>query len=97
MPNKSGPFKGHMTLNISTDLRVCHLNIEGISKAKCEILSKIINNNDVDVIALQETQTVYDSDLKKKGYIARYTLIEAIYQKKYGIATYSKEDIHQWV
>jgi len=89
MPNKNGP----LTLNIGTYLRICHLNIEGISKAKCEILSKIMIDNKVDVIALQETHTTDEADLQKRGYIAGYTLIGAINHKQYGIATYVKNDI----
>lgn len=47
MPNKNGSFKDHLMLNISTCLRIYNLNVEGISKAKYEILSKsIINNNE---------------------------------------------------
>ncbi|VVC31250.1 Endonuclease/exonuclease/phosphatase, partial [Cinara cedri] len=52
----------HLTLNIGTYLRIRNLNIEGITKAKCEILSKIMINNKVDVIALQETHTTDEAD-----------------------------------
>ena len=63
MPNKNGPFKDYLTLNFGTYLRICHLNIEGISKAKSEIVSKIIIINKVGVITLQEIHTT--ADLKK--------------------------------
>jgi hypothetical protein len=43
MTNKNGPFKDHLTLSIGGDLRVSNFNIEGISKLKCEVLSKITN------------------------------------------------------
>lgn len=81
MPNKNGSFKDQLTLNIGTYLRVCHLNIEGISKAKCEILSKIMISNKVDVIALQEIHTTDEANLKKREYIAGYTLIGVIKHK----------------
>lgn len=69
MPNKNGPLKDHLTLNIGTDLRVCHLNIDGITKDKFEVLSKIIISNNVDVIALMETLTTDEADSQKRVYI----------------------------
>jgi exonuclease III len=92
MPTENGFFKEQLTLNVGEDLRICHFNTEEISKAKCEILTKIMNKERKDVIALQETHTK-DDDLQKRGYIARYILIEAIHHKQYGIATYVKENI----
>jgi exonuclease III len=46
---------------------VCHLNIEGISTAKSEVLSKLMKEKKVYVIALQETHTIDEADLHKKG------------------------------
>jgi len=70
-----------LTLNVGEDLRICHFNIEGISKAKCEVLTKIMNKERIDVIALQETHTKDDNDLQKRGYIAGYIVIGAIHHK----------------
>lgn len=53
MLTENGPFKDHLTLNVGEDLRICHFNIEGISKAKCEVLTKIMNKERIDVIALK--------------------------------------------
>lgn len=55
---------------------MCHFNIEEISKSKFEVLSKIINKERVDVIALQETHTVDDEDIGKRGFIQGYLLSE---------------------
>lgn len=52
MPIENGLSKDQLTLNFGEDLRICHFNIEGIFKAKCEVLTKIINKERVDVIAL---------------------------------------------
>jgi exonuclease III len=93
MPNENGPFKDHLTRDIGANLKVCHFNIEGISRDKCEVLSKLMNNERVDVIALQETHTVDDKDLEKRGYIPGYLLLGSIHHKQYVIATYVKEDI----
>jgi len=62
MPTENGPFKDHLTLNVGEGLRICHFNIEGISKVKCEVLTNIMNKERIDVIALQETHTKGDND-----------------------------------
>uniref|UniRef100_A0A2S2QD57 Endonuclease/exonuclease/phosphatase domain-containing protein n=1 Tax=Sipha flava TaxID=143950 RepID=A0A2S2QD57_9HEMI len=93
MTNINGPFKDQLTRDIGANLTVCHFNIEGISRDKCEVLSKLMNDERVDVIALQETHTVDDKDLKKRGFIPGYVLLGSINHKQYGIATYVKEDL----
>lgn len=67
MPTENGPSKDHLTLNVGKDLRIRNFNIEGISKAKWEVLTKIMNKERIDVIALQETHTKDDNDLQKRG------------------------------
>lgn len=52
MPNENGPFEDHLTLNVGEGLRICHFYIEGISKTKCEILTKIMSKERVNVIVL---------------------------------------------
>jgi len=93
MTNVNGSFKDQLTRDIRANLRVCHFNIEGISRDKCEVLSKLMNNERVDVIALQETHTVDDKDLKKRGFIPGYLLFGSINHKQYSIVTYVKEDL----
>lgn len=93
MTNVNGPFKDQLIRDIGANLKVCHFNIEGISRDNCEVLSKLMNNERVDVIALQETHTVDDKDLKKQGFIPDYLLLGSIHHKQYGIVTYVKEDL----
>ena len=59
----------------------------------CEVLTKIMNKERIDVIALQETHAKDDNDFQKRGCIAGYLVIGAIHHKQYGIATYVKENI----
>lgn len=89
MPTEISPSKDNLTLNVWEDLRTYHFNIEGISEAKCEVLTKFMNKERVDIIALQETHTKNDHDLQKRGYV----LTGAIHHKQYGIATHVKENI----
>lgn len=89
----NGPFQGQVTQKINACVRVCHLNIEGISTTKSEVLSKLMKEEKVDVIALQETHSIDEADLHKRGQIAGYTLIGAVHHKQYGVATYLKSYI----
>lgn len=93
MTIENGPFKDQLTRDIGANLNVCHFNIEGISRDKCEVLSKLMSNERLDVIALQETHTVDDNDLRKRGFIPGYLLLGSIHHKQYGITTYVKEDL----
>lgn len=69
------------------------LNIEGISKSKCEYLAKSIKGLDVHIITLRETHTYDDNDLESKGKIEGYNITASIHSKVYGIATYVRNDI----
>jgi exonuclease III len=94
MTNENGPLKKQLTRDIGTNLKVFYFNIEGILKSKCEVLRKLMKNERVDVIALQETHTVDDKDLKKRGFIPDYLLLGSIHHKQYSIAMYVKEDLN---
>lgn len=91
--NENGSFKDHLKLNVGDDHRICHFNIEGISKTKSEVLTNIMNKERVNIIALQETHTEDDNNLQKRGYITGYMLIGTIHHKQYGITMYVKKNI----
>ncbi|KAI5720173.1 hypothetical protein M8J77_002972 [Diaphorina citri] len=88
------PSEGPPVRNIGPSLRICQLNIEGISRAKCDYLSnKILNVNKIDVLALQETHTENEQQLESRGSIPGYNMVGATYHKHYGIATYVRDSI----
>src|SRR5699024_204694 len=60
-------------LTVCENLTICQLNIEGISKDKCDFLSKMASRERVDVIVLQETHTSSEMDLFSRGQIPGYT------------------------
>lgn len=66
-------------LTIGPSVKVCLFNTEGISRAKCEILTKLLINNDVDVVMVQETHTDSNSDLYRREKISGYKLVTAIH------------------
>lgn len=75
-------------LPLGRNLKICHLNIEGISQAKSDYLSRLMNEENVDVIHLQETHATSRVNLLNRGQIHGYTLVDATYSRTYGIATY---------
>jgi hypothetical protein len=81
------------TRRIGSSLTILQLNIEGISKDKADYLSKLASENKVDVIVLQETHTGSEYDLRKRGDISGYTLLECLDSRVYGSATYIKDNI----
>ncbi|KAL1448470.1 hypothetical protein WDU94_013986, partial [Cyamophila willieti] len=74
-------------------IRIGILNIEGISQAKCEFLSRIITEHEIDIVLLQETHTENEEQLNSRGRITNFDLIGATYHKHYGVATYVRSDI----
>jgi Reverse transcriptase (RNA-dependent DNA polymerase)/Endonuclease/Exonuclease/phosphatase family len=83
----------HLTRHIGPSVRICQLNIEGISRAKCDHLQRVLIDNNVDVVLLQETHCQDDASISARGKIAGYTLIGAVHHHAYGIATYVKSTI----
>lgn len=89
----TGTSQRHLTRDIGPSVRIFQLNIEGISKAKCDHLSKILLENEIDVVLLQETHTENDTQFSLRGKIAGYTAIGASHHKHYGLATYVRSSI----
>lgn len=67
--------------------------MEGISRAKCDLLHKILIDYDVDVLAIQETHTETEDQLRSRARIPGYELIGATYNRSYGTATYIRNTI----
>lgn len=78
---------------IGTPINILQLNIEGISKDKCDYLSKLCHDKEADVILLQETHVSCDEDLLKRGCIPGYRLADSLNSAVYGCATYLKQEI----
>lgn len=84
------------TITVGNSLKILQLNIEGISKSKSEVLSRIANENEVHVILLQETHTRSDEDLNNRGSLHGYKLVAALHSPVHGIATYVAEDLFDY-
>jgi hypothetical protein len=71
-----------------------YLNIEGISASKGEYLARLMRDNDIDIIALQETHSTSDTNLISRDEIPGYKLIGAIHSNVHGIATYARVSLN---
>lgn len=94
--HKNGPFLNQQTQDVSPPLHILQLNIEGISRNRAEYLSRLLHDNKIEVLLLQETHAEKEEDLLNRGNIAGFRLTNATYHNKYGTTTYVKEDISDW-
>jgi hypothetical protein len=77
-------------LCLGSNLKICHINIEGISISKSEYLARLMHDEDINIVTVQETHAGSEENLRKRGTIPGYTLIGAVYNNVHGIATYVK-------
>ena len=70
------------------NFQLLQLNVEGISRAKGEVLSRLLTENDVDVAVLQVTHCETPEELVNRARIYGYSLVAAESSKVHGIATY---------
>ncbi|KAL4083147.1 hypothetical protein QTP88_028477 [Uroleucon formosanum] len=92
---KNGPFQGHQTRKLGPTLRICQINIEGISRSKSDYISRILREQNVDIVAIQETHTQDETQLNTRGKIHGYSIIGATYHRSYGIATYARNNLDE--
>lgn len=89
----NGSLESPPTRNIGPSIRICQINVEGISRAKSEYLSRLLLDNKVDVLTVQETHTESEEQFSRRGHIPGYTALGATYHHTYGVATYIRNNI----
>ena len=72
---------------IGNNIQICTFNIEGISKAKSEVLAKLAYDLDIKILLVQETHTIDHNDIMMRGHIDGFVLASAVHSRIYGIAT----------
>jgi exonuclease III len=82
------------SLPIGPNLRISHLNIEGITASKSEYLARLMRDKEIDIIALQKTHSTSDTSLINRSEIPYYKLIGAIHRNVHGIATYARVSLN---
>ena len=68
---------------------ILQLNVEGLTRPKCEVIQKIADDNSISAILLQETHASSSEKIKIYG----YSLIDSIHHPKHGIATLVRNDL----
>lgn len=91
--NNTSNFSIHTAKNVGPVIQILQLNIEGISISKSECISKVARDHSIDIIALQKTHTISDSDIQVRGEIAGFALVAHIPNRVYGIETYVRNTI----
>lgn len=69
--------QNNRTRDVGPTLRICQINVEGISCAKSDYLSKLCADENIDVALVQETHTGTIEDLKKRGKVEGFELVAA--------------------
>lgn len=87
------PSRDSQTRDIGEILRICQLNVEGISWSKCQYLSKLLSKNKIDIALLQEMHLENEEQARKRAQIPGYDIIGITYHNTYAIATYARNDI----
>lgn len=81
------------TREIGKQWRIMQINIEGISRSKGEVLSKLLKDHCVDVVMIQETHTDSMESLQNRGKVPGYSIVMAENSNVHGIPTYVRNDI----
>ena len=94
MPIPEQPRQPRQSNNTSklhepTGPAILQLNVEGLTRPKCEVIQKIATENAISVILLQETHATSNEKIKIYG----YSLIDSINHPKHGIATLVRNDL----
>ena len=77
-------------IEISEQLKIMSLNVEGLSKAKCEYLSELLTRHSIDVLALQETH-IHENSSPSRFKIPGYTVVSRINHEIYGTMIYARD------
>jgi hypothetical protein len=89
-------FNSSCFRKIGPIIKICQLNIEGISKDKCDYLAKLAKKMEIDVIVLQETHTGTEEQLHSRGLISGYILVDHLCSSIYGLATYVRQNLSNY-
>ena len=88
-PEKSTKKREMSILNEPTGPAILQLNVEGLTRSKCEVIQNIAVDNSISIILLQESHIVDKDKIKIYG----FTLVEAIPHQRHGIATLVRNDL----
>lgn len=91
MMNTKGTSQSQQTRTFGTSARILQINAEGLSRDKCEYLSKLATDLKIDILAVQETHLT--EDLERRGNIAGYRMIARLFSSIHGSAVYARNNL----
>ena len=68
---------------------ILQVNVEGLTRSKCDVIQLIATKHSASVILLQETHTTSNDNIRIYGFF----LISPIFHEKYGIAILVRNDL----
>ena len=74
----------------STEIRILQLNVEGLTRAKRDLVRHLADEHHANIILLQETHAETEQKLEIEG----FNLIDFIPSKHHGIASYACDGIN---
>ena len=77
------------SLHEATGPNILQLNVEGLTRAKCEVIQHLAAKHAISVILLQETHSPSDDKLN----ICGFTVVGAVHSLKLGVATLVRNDL----
>lgn len=78
---------------IGKQWHIFQLNVEVISRSKCDDLAKLFQELEVDIAVIQETHTQSKEDLSKRGVISGFKIVASEDSAAHGIVTYVKNTL----
>ena len=88
-PNNDLRVNTTFSFQAVSGLSILQLNVEGLTRAKCEVIQNICYRHAISVILLQETHTKSNSDINIPG----FSLVDAIHHPHHGIATLVRDNM----
>lgn len=82
-----------MTKNIGQNFRIYQLNIESISKSKCQYFGKILKESAVNILLIQEVHLENDDQARSRTKIPGYDIIGITIHTHYCNISYARNTI----
>lgn len=67
--------QGCIARDLEDFIRICHLNIQAISRPKYKILTQLLKENNIDLVLIQESHLYDEKQAHSRAYISGYEII----------------------
>ena len=88
-PRQHAFLSKRVIIMVAEPLVVLQLNVEGLTRSKCDIIHHLADVHEVNVLLLQETHATNEEKLKIEG----FETVAFTSSKHYGLATYIRDGL----